>query len=956
MQEIIQELKSRLAGEVRFDPVSRTLYSTDASIYEITPIGVVVPKCKADLAAIVETADKYEVPIIARGGGTSIVGNSIGEGIVIDCSKYLNNLLEVNREESWARVEPGIVLDQLNLHLQRHGLLFGPDVASSSRATVGGMIGNNSSGAHSIVYGKTVDHVLELDVVLSNGKPTRLGPLTAGEWAVQTNGSDLLGSCYAKVEGIIRQNRDEIERRFPKILRRVAGYNLDEFVRAQHRNLARIITGSEGTLAVVTEAKLNLVPLARHKTLAAVHFKSLSEALTAVAPILEFEPAALELLDRNVVDMTRDKREFSSRLTFVDGFPEALLLVEFQGNDRAEVVARVEKLAEYVHRRKIGYATFKAIEESQQADVWYIRKAGLGLLLGSKAARKPIGFVEDSAVAPEKLPEYIRRFDEIVRSHGTDAAYYAHASVGCLHIRPKLDLKQAADVATMAAIAEEVSSLALEFGGTISGEHGDGIAHSCWNEKMFGTQIYQAFRAVKTAFDPKNILNPGKVVDAPFMTEHLRAPFRESLRVIEPFFGYHEEGSFEKAIEICNGNGFCRKQSGGTMCPSYMVTHEEEHSTRGRANALRAFITGKMDPKDFASKRLYEILDLCISCKACKGECPASVDMAKLKSEFLYHYHNARGLRLRDRLFGHIATLNKLGCSTATAANWITGLPPVRWLLHELLGVHCGRKLPPFATETLEQWFRRRLNPAMPGRPGVVFFHDTFVNYNYPEIGKAAVKLLELAGYDVILPDKKCCGRPFISKGMLEEAGNQAAFNLERLSPYVERGYPIVGLEPSCVLTFREEYPDLLQDARVHTLAKATFLFEEFMQEPERQSRLRPHFVRPEKSFLLHGHCHLKALVGMEPTLALLRLLPDVQVECVDSGCCGMAGSFGFEKEHYQISMAMGRRVLFEAIERKSDDWDVVAPGVSCRQQIEHATGRKAKHPVQVLAEHLLTK
>ena len=952
MNEIVQELKTRVAGEVRFDKTSRILYSTDASIYEIEPLGVVIPKNADDIQATIEIAYRHGVPIIPRGGGTSIVGNSIGAGIIIDCSKYLNKIIEVNREEMWVRVQPGVILDQLNAHLAQFDLLFGPDVATSNRANLGGMIGNNSCGAHSIVYGKTLDHVLALDVLLSNGEKAAFGALAPAEWQSHLGRNGFLNSIYKKVDGIVRQNRDEIDRRFPRILRRVAGYNLDEFVRQSHNNLAKLIVGSEGTLAVVTEAKLHLEPLPKHQVLGVVHFNDMFEALDAVHSILEFKPCAVELLDRNIIDLTRDTMEFARRLTFVEGFPAALLLVEFQGDALAALVDQLDKLVAFLSKNKIGYNCYKAVEETQQADVWYIRKAGLGLLMGTRAPRKPMGFVEDTAVAPEKLPEYIRRFDDIVHANGTDAAYYAHASVGCLHVRPKLNLKDGADVERMAKIADEVSSLALEFGGTISGEHGDGLAHSCWNEKMFGSQIYQAFRELKHAFDPKNILNPGKIVDAQTLTENFRKVPKPEVQVIEPFFDYSQEGGFATAIEMCNGNGFCRKKDAGTMCPSYMVTLEEEHSTRGRANALRAIITGKVGPEAFTDKRMYETMDLCIACKGCKGECPTNVDMAKLKYEFLYHYHKANGLPLRDRVFGHIATLSKLGSMTAPVSNWALNTLPMRWLLDLGLGIHRNRKLPSFATMSFEKWFHARKN-GLQSDQKVVLFNDTFLNYNYPDIGISAVKVLESAGFEIVLAEKKCCGRPFISKGMLAEARSNALFNVAKLCHWVEQGIPIVGFEPSCILTFREEYPEMMKDARAKLLAENSFLIEEFLVARKEGVNGALKFRTAEKKMLLHGHCHQKAVVGVNPTVEMLRMLPGAEIEVVDSGCCGMAGAFGFEKEHYQISLAMGRRRLFEAVETVDENVEIVAPGVSCRQQIEHGTGRQAMHPIEILAAHL---
>jgi len=950
MQDIIHELKKRIQGEVRFDKISRILYSTDASIYEIEPVGVVIPKSSEDIQATVEIAAKNEVPIIPRGGGTSLVGQSIGAGIVVDCSKYLHRILEVNQEEKWARVQPGVVLDQINAHVKELGLFFGPDTATSNRANLGGLIGNNSSGARSIFYGKTIDHVLELKVQLATGKKAILKTLNPSELTGKIEKSDFEGSIYKAVSKISHENEEEIDRRFPKILRRVGGYNLDEFVNGKNFNLAKMIVGSEGTLGVVTEAKVNLVTLPKYRVLGVLHFSDLFSALDSVTPILEFQPSAIELLDQFIIRQTRTTLEYARRMTFVEGDPGAILLVEFQGDSKKQLIDFLNKLIEFLKKNKFGYAHVPMIEEKDQENVWFIRKAGLGLMMGTKEVRKPIGFVEDTAVPTERLAEYIREFEEVIREHETEACYYAHASVGCLHVRPLLNLKSKEDLTRMQSLADHVSDLVLKYGGAFSGEHGDGLARSCFNEKMFGPKLYQAFKEIKRAFDPKNILNPGKIVDAQSLTENLRVIPEGKSRSLPTFLDFSKEGGFDAAIEICNGNGVCRKKDSGTMCPSYMVTSEEEHSTRGRANALRAVISGKLDEKEFVSKAMYDVLDLCIACKGCKGECPTNVDMAKIKYEFLHHYHKQSGLPLRDRLFGNIESLNRLGCALAPASNWFGGTLLLRWLLHIFLGISNHRKLPHFANQTFTDWFIEHKRSSSKRKNKVVLFNDCFMTYNSPGIGIATVKLLEAAGYEVILPKKKCCGRPFLSKGMLDEAQECAKYNVEKLHRFSEDGVPILGCEPSCLLTFRDEYPDLLDDSRVKTLAENSFLIEEFLSE-EKVETLK--FKVLKNRFLLHGHCHQKALVGMEPTLQMLNLLPDVQIEVVDSGCCGMAGSFGFEKEHYQISMAMGQRRLFETVGGKDGDWEVIAPGTSCRQQIEQGTGRTAKHPVEILAERV---
>ncbi|MFQ5652739.1 MAG: anaerobic glycerol-3-phosphate dehydrogenase subunit C [bacterium] len=955
MEEIVQELRKRVQGEVRFDKYSRVLYSTDASIYQIEPKGVILPRTAEDAQAVVEIANKHDVAIVPRGGGTSLVGQSIGAGIIIDFSKYMNKILEVNREERWARIQPGVVLDQLNHHVGQYDLFFGPDVATSSRANLGGLIGNNSSGARSVVYGKTIDHILEMEVLLSDGSQATLTEMPAEGLRRASEASGRLNSICAAAQRIGRENKDEIDNRFPKILRRVGGYNLDAFTGEKPFNLSNLIVGSEGTLAVVTAVKVNLVPKPRRRVLGIIHFNDLFGALEAVSPILEFNPSAVELIDDIIINLTRATREYARRMTFVEGRPAALLLVEFQGDSRGELKERLANLVAYLAGNRIGYAHVQAVEAGEQADVWYVRKAGLGLLLGTRAARKPVGFVEDTAVAPDRLADYIRDFDQVIKHHRTEACYYAHASVGLLHIRPMLNLKSQEDIGAMRSIAEAVSDLVLKYGGAFSGEHGDGLARSCFNEKMFGPKLYQAFREIKRTFDPGNILNPGKIVDAQQLTENLRDTLHDKPAGISTFLNFAPEGGFATAIEMCNGNGVCRQRDTGTMCPSFMVTAEEEHSTRGRANALRAVLSGRLDYKEFTSERMHKVFDLCIGCKGCRGECPTNVDMAKVKAEFLYHYHRANGLSLRDRFFGHVETLNKIGCATSPVSNWLLKTLPMRWFMQQLLGISCHRSLPPFAGETFTRWCSAHQRSRRPlSNKKVALFHDTFMTYNYPQVGIAAVQLLEAAGYEVVLPDKKCCGRPFISKGMLGHARACAQQNLARLSGVVDQGIPIVGCEPSCVLTFREEYPDLVTDSRARALAENSFLLEEFLTREQESDHLTLPLSYAQDPFLLHGHCHAKALVGLKPTVAMLNMIPGAEVEVVDSGCCGMAGAFGFEKEHYQLSLAMGRRKLFEAVESNKAGWQIVAPGVSCRQQIEHGTGRIAKHPAEVLAAHLL--
>ena len=952
--DLERELRGVVEGEVRFDDMTRLLYATDASMYQVEPIGVVLPRSAADVHAVLELANRYNVPVLPRGGGTSLAGQTVNHAVVLDFSKFMNGVLEVNTEEHWCRVQPGLVQDELNAHVRPLGLLFGPDTSTSNRATIGGMCGNNSAGSHSIAYGKTIDHVLELRCLLADGSEVVLRDLSVAELEAKCRGNGLEGQIYREIRRIVGEHADEIHARYPKIMRRVSGYNLDEFVpRDGHPRpfgLHRLAVGSEGTLVVVVEMTVRLVPKPRHTALDVVHYATLEEALESSPDILTTGPYAVELTDKMILDLARGNIEQRQRMGFVQGDPQAIMLVEYAGESEAEVRSKVEALEALRARNRIGYAGHVAFDPAEQQSIWKLRKSGLGLLLGMKGDKKPIAFVEDTAVEPARLPAFIARFREILGRHGAAAGYYGHCSVGCLHIRPLINLKDAAEIRKMRAIAEEITALVLEFGGALSGEHGDGRARSPFNETLYGPRLYDAFRQVKRAFDPKGLLNPGNIVDAPPMTEPLR--YGPSYRTWEPatLLDFSAQGGFAAAVEMCNGIGVCRKKLEGTMCPSYMATLDEEHSTRGRANALRAVLSGKVPAADFTGRRLYEVLDLCLECKACKAECPANVDMAKLKYEFLAHYYRAHGLPLRNRLFGHIHRLARLGSALAPLSNWIAGSAPHRWLLERLCGIDRRRPLPAFAATPFTTWFARR-RPAGTGERGtVVLFHDTFNTYQTPDVAIAATRFLEAGGYRVVLPERRCCGRPMISKGMLAEARDLAAYNVARLVGFARQGLPIVGLEPSCLLTLRDEYVDLLRSDDARVVAKQSLLLDEFLQREFAAGR-RPTFAPVDgRKALLHGHCHQKALVGTGPTVAVLRAA-GYEVTEVDAGCCGMAGSFGFEAEHYELSLQIAGRRLVPAVQAAGPDVAVCAPGISCRQQIEHTTARRARHPAQLLWE-----
>jgi FAD/FMN-containing dehydrogenase/Fe-S oxidoreductase len=975
-EELAQELRKRVSGEVRFDPFSRVLYSTDASIYQMEPVGVVIPRSGDDVAAVMEVARDNQVPVLPRAGGTSLAGQTVNHAIVVDFSKHLNRLLEVNQEEQWARVEPGIVLDQLNKQLAAYSLQYAPDPTTANRACVGGGVGNNTCGAHSVIYGKTLDHVKELDVILADASRAHFAPLEARELEAKLGGHGLEADIYRGVRRIARENMAEIEARYPKIMRRVSGYNLDEFLNDSPFNLARMVVGSEGTLCVVTEAKVNLVPRPTMTSVSVLHFADIFEASEATREVLKHGPSSVEVMDRIVLQRSRESLGLSRSLNFLEGEPGALLVVEFYGESEKELAGKMNALREDMARRRLGYACVNLLDRSAQASVWNVRKAGLGLLMSIHGDAKPLPFVEDTAVDPENLGKFVRRFDEIVRQHNTTAAYYGHASVGCLHIRPLVNLKDAQGLATMVSIAEEISDLVKEFGGSMSGEHGDGIVRGGWTEKMFGPRIYEAFRDIKRTFDPQGIMNPGKIIDCPPMTENLRYGPGYRAKPLASKLEFSLDSGYAGAVEMCNGMGTCRKLD-GAMCPSYMATRDEEHSTRGRANLLRAALSGRLPEGALASRRLYDALDLCLECKACKAECESGVDMAKLKYEFLDQYYKVNGRPLRNRVFANINRINRLGSRFAPFSNWAAGSPLGKLVGSAVLGIHPKRRFPPFARQTLRRWFNSRrskipLNPPLlkgdergisslpergtvgfAPRGTVVLFNDTFMDYNYPQVGKAAVEVLEAAGFRVTLANARCCGRPMLSKGLLDRAGAQARYNVDLLHAYAEQGIPIVGCEPSCLLTFRDEYPELLKDDKSRRVAEHAYLIDEFLMRLHDKGELKLDFQNVAKKVLFHGHCHQKALAGTASSLRALRLPPAYQVEEVAAGCCGMAGSFGFEREHFQISMKIGEHALFPAINAKSSEWEVAVTGVSCRQQIDQGTGRKARHLVELLRDAL---
>ncbi|MGV3719484.1 MAG: FAD-binding and (Fe-S)-binding domain-containing protein [Actinomycetota bacterium] len=972
LEALANDLRAALEGEVRFDEISRLLYATDASIYQIMPIGVIVPRHAADVQHAVRIAAKHGVPVLPRGSGTGLAGQTVGAALVLDFTKHLNQILELNAAERWVRVQPGVVLDELNAYLKPHGLAFAPDVATSNRASIGGMMGNNSCGAHSILYGRTVEHVLEQRVVLADGSSAHFAEVSLKEWDRRATLDTLEGRIYQGVRRICEEQAEEVEARFPRIMRRVGGYNLDEMVRNQRWNLAKLAVGAEGTLVAVTEAKLNLVPLPAYSGLLVSHFDDLIAALRSVTLIVSREPAAVELIDRIILDLTRDNRTLALARSFLCGDPDAIMVTEFYADTPQELESRLGELRQALEAAGHGYAHVPLIEAADKKKVWDVRKAGVGVLMGMKGDAKPAGFVEDTAVPVEVLADYISDFRALLAEYGLEACFYAHASVGCLHARPILNLKSATDQRRMREIASRVADLVLHYGGVMSAEHGDGLARSEWQERMFGPQLYQAFRELKRVFDPQGIMNPGKIVDAPPMNHHLRMGNGFRMLPVDTTLDFSRDGGFGAAVEMCSGVGACRKNLDGAMCPSFRATREEMHSTRGRANILRMVLSGQAAPEDpgaqgapgvrgseaasavspkdpMADERIREVLDLCLECKACKSECPSNVDMAKLKYEFLSHYHHAHGTPWRARVFAHVAKLSRMGAMFAPVANWMQELPFVRGLMDSRLGIDRRRTLPRYAEQTFDAWWRLHRPPAESPRGEVALFVDTFANYQEPEIARAAVRVLEAFGYRVRVPTLRCCGRPMISKGLLQEARENAELNVRALAPLVREGIPVIGLEPSCLITFLDEYREFRLGDAADVVAADSWMLEDFLAARHGSDTATP-FRETPRRVLVHGHCHQKALLGTSRMLQALRLVPGYQVEEIKSGCCGMAGTFGYEKEHYDLSLQIGELSVFPPIRSAAADTLLVAPGTSCRHQIHDATGRSAVHPAQALA------
>ncbi len=945
----INQLQQEILGDILTDEYSLGLYSTDASVYQICPLVIVLPKDETDVLTALKLAREHKVSILPRGGGTSLAGQTVGKSMVLDFSKYMHQVLELNVEERWVRVQPGMVRDVLNEQLSEHGLHFAPDPATSSRANVGGMVGNNSSGTKSILYGKTVDHVLEAKVALADGTVMQLKSHNPEEYAQKIEGNTREAEVYKGFQEIIQQNKEEITRRFPKVMRRVGGYNLDEFVYTDQWNLAKIITGSEGTLATTLEVKLNLEPLPAYKSVCVVHFAELLEAIRAVTPILEFQPAAIEILDSTVVQLSRENLTTKRSCHFIEGNPAAILIVEFYGETQKDVTARPWQMIERLKSLGMGYAYPHFLEGSDYEDVWIVRKKGLGLMLGIKGDKKPLPFIEDAGIPTNVLPEYIDRTLKICEKHHTQVAMYAHASVGVIHVRPILDLRQGEDVERFRKIAEDTFELVKEYGGSWSGEHGDGLVRSPFNERFFGEQIYQALIAIKRLFDPENLMNPGKIVEAPPMDQNLRYGASYEDVHVDTTFQYRKDESFGAAVHMCTGVGECRKMLGGTMCPSFKATRDEEHSTRGRANALRLAMSGQLNGEGLASERLRQVLDLCLSCKACKSECPSNVDMAKLKSEVSQLYYDKHGTSTRDKMIKNSAkAAAQFSGKMAGMVNALQQTSLFRNMLEKTAGFDARRTLPSYAKQPFYQWYAKNHKPDADNDKKVVLFADTYLNYHEPQIGRAAYQLLKACGYEVLLANVGCCQRPKISHGFLREAKAAGTAMAQQLDQYLQQGLTVVVCEPSCTSALTADLPDLVEDeALAHRLEKQVMMIDQFLEKALQDGDISTSIAPKVEEVMIHGHCHQKALYGTKNMKSTLEKT-GAKVQEINSGCCGMAGSFGYEKEHYDLSKKIGESILFPAVNAAKEGTAIVACGFSCRHQIEHFTGKKAMHWVEV--------
>jgi FAD/FMN-containing dehydrogenase/Fe-S oxidoreductase len=959
-----RRLRGEIEGEVLFDAFSRGRYSTDASIYQIEPVGIVVPRSREDARRALEIAAEAGVAILPRGAGTSQCGQAVGHALVVDNSRFLTSIEALDPETATVWVEPGVVLDRLNAKLEPHGLWYPVDVSTSAQATIGGMTANNSCGARSIRYGNMVHNVLAAETWLTSGEIAEFGPVPAPGTSVE--GPPQYRQIVATVRERYGADKDEIARRVPGVLRKVAGYNID-MASTGPFNMAHLLVGSEGTLGYFRRIKLKLSPLPVHRTLGVVHFSRFYDAMDATQHIVALDPSAVELVDRTMIELSRAIEAFRGTVDqAIRGEPDAVLLVEFAGDDRQQQVRSLARLAELMGDIGQPGSVVEIADAGLQKDVWAVRKAGLNIMMSMKEEGKPVSFIEDCAVPLDKLAEYTDRLTRVFSKHGTRGTWYAHASVGCLHVRPVLDLRHDADVRKMRAIAEEACAMVREYKGSYSGEHGDGLVRSEWIEPMYGPRIVRAFEAIKRACDPKGLMNPGKIVAPTRMDDRSLFRYKPGYRAdpIETGFDWsrHEASErdagrgFAAAVEMCNNNGHCRKLDAGTMCPSYRVTRNEKDLTRGRANSLRLALSGQLGRGALTSEAMYRTMELCVSCKGCRRECPTGVDMARMKAEFLHQYHKLHPRSFKDRLIANLPRNARWLSRFAPIVNLRDRVPGLARLAESVTGLAAKRSLP--------RWRRDRFRPeecmtrASEGRE-LVLLADTFNTYIEPDNLRAAVSVLRAAGYRPTMATPRsesrplCCGRTYLAAGMIDEARKEAERTVRALLPFIERGVPIVGLEPSCVLGMRDEFQALVPGSEA--LAAAALTLEEFIVRERGEGRFALELsATPFRRALVHGHCHQKAFDLMPMVAEVLSLVPGLEVSVLDTGCCGMAGAFGYDARYIDVSLKMAEESLLPSVRRADEATVIIADGTSCRHQIRDGAGREALH-VACLLEQALT-
>lgn len=969
LSHLFKSLSDNLVGELFFDQSSvheaqKMVYATDASVYQEKPLAVAVPKNKEDIQQLIAFANEQRLTLIPRAAGTSLAGQVVGNGIVVDISKYFNQILEINQEENYVRVQPGVIRDDLNAVLKPFGLMFGPETSTANRAMIGGMIGNNSCGLHSIVWGDTRQNLLEVKGYLSNGQEVTFNAISFEELAEKSKLNSLEGVIYKGVSDLVHrpENIVAIENGYPKktLTRRNTGYALDFLIPQEGKesfNMCELIAGSEGTLMFVTEAKLKLLPLPpKQEALVCVHFSSLAESLLANIIILKHLPMASELVDKYIMDFTKGHPVYQHNRFFIEGEPEALLMVEFFADTQAEIDLKTSALIADLKLAGLGYA-YPVVYGAQTKLAWDVRKAGLGLIRNLPGDEQPVNLIEDCAVAPEDLPAYVADLQEILNKYQLKASYYAHAGAGELHIEPMINLKTSEGKELFRTVLKETAALVKKHQGSLSGEHGDGRLRGEFIKDVLGDKVYELLKEVKQLFDPIGVFNANKIVDTPPMNEFLRYEADKKVKPISTIFDFSKNESILRLAEKCSGSGDCRKTqvSGGTMCPSYMATRQEKDTTRARANILRQFLTNDTGENPFNHQEIKEVMDLCLSCKGCKSECPSSVDVAKMKAEFLQHYYDANGVPFRAKMIANFTKSQRLASLVPSVYNALISNKFTSSLIKKVAGFAQDRSLPKVGKTTLRSWKKRydKRRSVTEKLRKVYLFCDEFTNYNDVEIGIAAVRLLEKLGYEVIVPDHVESGRTYLSKGLLRDAKSLANRNVAMLADLVTDESPLLGIEPSALLTFRDEYPELVDASLVpkaKKLAKNSLLIEEFLTNELANGRIdRQLFTEEQRLVKLHGHCYQKSLNALLPTQQILGLPINYQVELIPSGCCGMAGSFGYEQEHYEVSMKVGELVLLPEVRRQPPEVIIAAAGTSCRHQIKDGTERVAQHPVEIL-------